>query len=225
MLLKLRYHQYVALLFCVLVLSQQVVGKAERKRYESAFENLFRRGKDAINQLSGFHIAVENNKELHQTMTKIKHFVKTNPDKVGLGIGLAASSWLLYQSVILANETQRFFDEIEELKGQFNKYYLQEVPKLEDLFRKTRDQLYENDQEKRKEHFRTIYKHLMKYFQDLQRIMDNVQMWSRVLSEAEVSSLASDRCADPLVGNLIKWSDLLVKRSGQVTINNEPCQH
>ncbi|KXJ16582.1 Pentraxin-4 [Exaiptasia diaphana] len=51
-----------------------------------------------------------------------------------------------------------------------------------------------------------------------------VQMWSRALSGAEVSSLASDRCADPLVGNLIQWSDLLAKRYGQVTIKHEPCQ-
>ncbi|XP_028513759.1 C-reactive protein 1.1-like [Exaiptasia diaphana] len=58
----------------------------------------------------------------------------------------------------------------------------------------------------------------------LQGQLTNVQMWSRVLSEAEVSSLASNRCAHPLVGNLIQWSKLLDKRSGQVTINNEPCQ-
>lgn len=172
---SLQNYQCVALAFCLLLFNQQVVGKVgSRRRYESAFQDLFQKGKNVAQQLASFHLSTKDDKALRQNTDRVMAFVKANPDKIAIGAGLAASSWLLYQSMVLGSEIDRFFDEIQELKGEFKQYYLVEVPKLEELYHRIRRVTDYEEPEKQKAYFRVLYKELMKYYRDLERIMDNV---------------------------------------------------
>ena len=156
-------------------MNQQVLGDVQgRRRYESAFENLFQKGRDATQQLKHFHIVTTDNNVLQKNTEKVMAFVKANPDKIGVAVGLAASSWLLYQSIALGMEVGRFFDEIVELKGQFDQYRSAKIPELEKQYAMVRDMADGENPSKERENFKKIYMELLGYSKDLEKIMDIV---------------------------------------------------
>ena len=172
---KLTNCRSFALALCLMLMNQQVLGDVQgRRRYESAFENLFQKGRDAAQQLASFHLETRNDKALQQNTDKVMAFVKANPDKVGVAVALVASSWLLYQSIALGEEVGRFFDEIVELKGQFDQYKNAKIPELEQEYAMVRDMADGTNPRLEKEYFKKIHKQLFGYCQDLQRIMDIV---------------------------------------------------
>ena len=170
---NLNNYQCLALAFCLLLFNQQVLGKVEtRRRYESPFEDLFEEGKHVAKQLAAFYHQIKDNKEVRQTTDKITTFVKANPDRVGIGLGIVASSWLLYQSIDLG-KIERFFDEIEELKGQFKEYSRLKMPKLEELYHRAGEATDYSKPEKQKA-YTDVCEELLKYFAELQDNLNKI---------------------------------------------------
>ena len=172
---KLTNCQSFALALTLMLMNQQVLSDVQgRRRYESAFENLFQKGRDAAQQLASFHLATKDDKDLQQNTDKVMAFVKANPDKAGVAVALVASSWLLYQSITLGEEVGRFFDDIVELKGQFDQFKNGKIPELEKEYAMVRDMADGTNPRLERKYFTKIYKELLCYYQDLQRIMDIV---------------------------------------------------
>ncbi|XP_032226172.1 uncharacterized protein LOC116609454 [Nematostella vectensis] len=172
----LRRKQLIAVLFSVLVLTQDVLGqstaeKSRRKRYKSSFEGLFKGAREIIKSMT--LMADVKDKELQTTAQKALQFAKANPDKIALAAAIAASSWLLYDSITIGFEIEGFFDEVHELKGQFNKYKMNTIPRLQEVFKKLQSkESLKHDQ--LKEYLRNIAKELDQYYEDLQNIIDTV---------------------------------------------------
>ena len=76
----------------------------------------------------GLSAAAGNNSAWQQIASSISQFAEAHGGKVqnvGVAGGFLLSSFLLYKSVTLAGEIEGFFDEIEELKGQYKAHNAQ----------------------------------------------------------------------------------------------------
>ena len=179
LILRVSNRQCVALLLCLLFLSQDVVARLhERPPYESQFDQLFTSVKDAsesLSVLSQLHVLTKVDKAMAQNMVKIVQFAKDNPATIGVAIGMAASSWLLKNSIALASEMKVFFNDIKELEGRFDEYYSHKVPRLVEMFERVK-QIVDNSRtaDEQKKYFRELQMELMTYYQDLAKTLDDV---------------------------------------------------
>ena len=199
-----------------MLMNQQVLGDVQgRRRYESAFENLFQKGRDAAQQLKYFHIVTTDNKVLQKNTEKVMAFVKANPDKIGVAVGLAASSWLLYESIALGMEVGRFFDEIVELKGQFDQYKNAKIPELEKHYAMVRDMADGMNPSKERKNFKKIYKELLRYYQDLQKVMDNVDDVIADVNKGKIDTVINS----VLSGSIVFGSLVALVTGGPTTLS------
>ena len=186
------YKHRLVILLCFLVISplSALAEQAHKARYESPFEGLFEGSKRALNALAKMHFVVKNDKAMNEHLNMIMKFVKTNPDKILAGAGLAASSWLLYQSILLANDVQGFFDDYVELKGQFDFYFRNKIVRLDDMFDRIKG-LTGVSEETRREYYRQLYKELFSFYKDLDSILGKVDDILEDVSKAQFDARLS----------------------------------
>ena len=134
----------------------------------------------------GLSVAVGNNSAWQKIASSISQFAEAHGDKVGVAGGFLLSSFLLYKSVTLTGEIEGFFDEIEELKGQY-KAHNAETASLIQLYERVPKMMMQQNIEPKA--MRTFFMEILKksniYFRNVQGILDKVQDLIQSVMEAK----------------------------------------
>ena len=126
----------------------------------------------------GLSAAAGNNSAWQKIASSISQFAEAHGGKVqnvGVAGGFLLSSFLLYKSVTLAGEIEGFFDEIEELKGQY-KAHNAETDSLRLLYERVPKMMMQQniDLKAMRNFFKEIWKKSNIYFRNVQGILDKV---------------------------------------------------
>ena len=124
-------------------------------------------------------VATANNPAWQKTVSSISQFAEADGVKaqnVGVAGGFLLSSFLLYKSVTLAGEIEGFFDEIEELKGQY-KAHNAETDSLRLLYERVPKMMMQQniDLKAMRNFFKEIWKKSNIYFRNVQGILDKAE--------------------------------------------------
>ena len=147
----------------------------------------------------GLSAAAGNNSAWQQIASSISQFAEAHGGKVqnvGVAGGFLLSSFLLYKSVTLAGEIEGFFDEIEELKGQY-KAHNAETASLMRLYEGVPKMMMQQNIEPKamRNFFKENWKNSNKYFRNVQGILDKVedliQSVIKAKSQADVNARVS----------------------------------
>ena len=123
--------------------------------------------------------AAGNNPAWQKTVSSISQFAEAHGGKVqnvGVAGGFLLSSFLLYKSVTLAGEIEGFFDEIEELKGQYKAHNAQTASLIKLYERVPKMMMQQNIEPKAmRKFFKENWKDSDDYFRNVQGILDKVE--------------------------------------------------
>ena len=127
----------------------------------------------------GLSAAAGNNSAWQKIASSISQFAEAHGGKVqnvGVAGGFLLSSFLLYKSVTLAGEIEGFFDEIEELKGQY-KAHNAETDSLRLLYERVPKMMMQQniDLKAMRNFFKEIWKKSNIYFRNVQGILDKAE--------------------------------------------------
>ena len=127
----------------------------------------------------GLSAAAGNNSAWQKIASSISQFAEAHGGKVqnvGVAGGFLLSSFLLYKSVTLAGEIEGFFDEIEELKGQY-KAHNAETDQLKLLYERVPKMMMQQNIEPKavRNFFKENWKKSNIYFRNVQGILDKVE--------------------------------------------------
>ena len=143
--------------------------------------------------------AAANNPAWQQIASSISQFAEAHGGKVqnvGVAGGFLISSFLLYKSVTLSSELERFFDGIEELKGQY-KVENSNMALLIKLHERVPKMMMQQNIEPSamRQFFKEDWKRSRDYFRNVQGILDTVedliQSVMKAKSEADVNARVS----------------------------------
>ena len=143
--------------------------------------------------------AAANHPAWQQIVSSISQFAENHGGKVqnvGVAGGILISSFLLYKSVTLSGEIEGFFDEIEELKGQY-KAHNAETASLMRLYEGVPKMMMQQNIEPKamRNFFKENWKNSNKYFRNVQGILDKVedliQSVIKAKSQADVNARVS----------------------------------
>ena len=127
----------------------------------------------------GLSAAAGNNSAWQQIASSISQFAEAHGGKVqnvGVAGGFLLSSFLLYKSVTLAGEIEGFFDEIEELKGQYKAHNAQTASLIKLYERVPKMMMQQNIEPKAmRKFFKENWKDSDDYFRNVQGILDKVE--------------------------------------------------
>ena len=140
--------------------------------------------------------AAANNPTWRKTVSSISQFAEAHGVKVqhvGVAGGFLLSSFLLYKSVTLEGEIEGFFDEIEELKGQYKAHNAETDSLIQFHERVTQIMTQQNVEPKSmRQYFMEDWTKSREYFRNVQRILDAVedlmQSFMEAKSQAEVNA-------------------------------------
>ena len=127
----------------------------------------------------GLSAAAGSNSAWQKIASSISQFAEAHGGKVqnvGVAGGFLLSSFLLYKSVTLAGEIEGFFDEIEELKGQY-KAHNAETDQLKLLYERVPKMMMQQNIEPKavRNFFKENWKKSNIYFRNVQGILDKVE--------------------------------------------------
>ena len=147
----------------------------------------------------GLSAAAGNNSAWQKIASSISQFAEAHGGKVqnvGVAGGFLLSSFLLYKSVTLAGEIEGFFDEIEELKGQY-KAQNDEKDQLRLLYERVPKMMMQQNIEPKamRNFFKEIWKKSNIYFRNVQGILDKaedlIQSVMKAKGDADVNKSVS----------------------------------